>query len=543
MNKLLLIGILSICFFTKIKSDKDTFIKQDTTPKALAKKKADKFHKLLQSHYTKGDYEIYKAYCDSLLYTSEKHGFTKMTVLALTSQGIYYSNRGQTSTSIELYHQALEKCKLIPEDYRSKIIVLVNMGNIYNHIGSFEKAIEQMEQVLYLLDTKENSDNVRAACLIALANSYSELKDYENSIKYSEKSRKIGEAINNNNVVATSINNISDAYISLKQYTKAEEYIKEGLDSPKLLDNPKSKSWLLLNAGIVKYHLKELDTSLFYLKKCEVLTGEKKLLQIKMYAHEYLAKVLEEKKEYEASVKEQKKHLALRKTIYNDEKKASNVELSKEIVSSNEELEDATKKNNIMAFLLAGLLFFLGTITYVYIKRKKTLDLEQKTLRKQYKALQQEFLNYKVDSNTSSQNTIETNVESQLKPYKNSSLTKEKREELKNKILTFMKEEKPFLNPELTQSSFSLKLDISSHHFSEVLYYKMEQNFYNFINSYRVLEAQKLIQNPDYDTSKIIAIAFDSGFKSKTSFNRAFKNHTGMTPSEYRKSIKRVPLT
>ena len=45
------------------------------------------------------------------------------------------------------------------------------------------------------------------------------------------------------------------------------------------------------------------------------------------------------------------------------------------------------------------------------------------------------------------------------------------------------------------------------------------------------------MKKPEYKTAKIIAIAFDSGFKSKTTFNRVFKNYTGQTPSEYRKMV------
>uniref|UniRef100_UPI0025C5409B helix-turn-helix domain-containing protein n=1 Tax=Lacinutrix sp. TaxID=1937692 RepID=UPI0025C5409B len=68
-------------------------------------------------------------------------------------------------------------------------------------------------------------------------------------------------------------------------------------------------------------------------------------------------------------------------------------------------------------------------------------------------------------------------------------------------------------------------------------------NFYSFINSYRVLEVQNRIKNLKYKDSKIMAIAFDSGFNSKTSFNRAFKNHTGITPSEYRQNVKKLKVS
>ena len=60
-------------------------------------------------------------------------------------------------------------------------------------------------------------------------------------------------------------------------------------------------------------------------------------------------------------------------------------------------------------------------------------------------------------------------------------------------------------------------------------------NFFNYINGFRVEKAKELLSNSRKKKETLLAIAFDSGFNSKSSFNLIFKRSTGMTPSEYRK--------
>ncbi|WP_340198606.1 tetratricopeptide repeat protein [Ascidiimonas sp. W6] len=541
MNKLLLFIIFFSILITPTKTNSQADQKIDLE---TSKEKATYYLKRLQESYDDGAYVLHKKYSDSLLEVSKEYGLTKMHILALNNQAVYHNSRSERLEAIELYHEALKKCELIPEDFKSKIIVLVNMGNTYNSIGSYEKSIEYMERVLFLLDLHENSDNIRAAALTGLANNYAELEDFEKTIAYSQQVKAIGENIKSESIIASSSINLCNAYISLKKYKKALEVGEAALNLSIAKKPTKRRAWLLLNIGIANFHLNKLDKSLEYLQMCLNLAEEKNLLEIKMYAHEFLAKVYEQNQDFKASLREQKAYASARDIFYKDKKAASNTDLakqidlkSKKITESNEELEEATNLKNRIALFGGGIILFFGSLLYIYIRRKKKLALEKSKLQTQYLALQHDFKEYIDESSKSIPAKKNESSKSELKPYKNSSLTAKKRLELEKDILDFMKNEKPFLDPEMTQSDLAAKLNISSHHFSEVLHYNMEQNFYNFINSYRIMEAQKLIKNKDYEDAKIISIAFDAGFKSKTSFNRLFKNYTGMTPSEFRKKI------
>ena len=65
----------------------------------------------------------------------------------------------------------------------------------------------------------------------------------------------------------------------------------------------------------------------------------------------------------------------------------------------------------------------------------------------------------------------------------------------------------------------------------------MRQNFFDYVNNYRVEEFKKLVNDPAKKDDKLIFLAYDAGFNSKSTFNTAFKKFTGQTPSDYRNSL------
>jgi len=118
--------------------------------------------------------------------------------------------------------------------------------------------------------------------------------------------------------------------------------------------------------------------------------------------------------------------------------------------------------------------------------------------------------------------------------YEKSSLTDRQSREYLEKLLDLMKNEKPYLNCDLNMAELAESLGISAHHLSQVINDQLNQNFFELLNSYRIEEAKmKLIDATNENT--ILGIAFDAGFNNKASFNNAFKNITGSTPSAFRR--------
>jgi AraC-like DNA-binding protein len=110
-------------------------------------------------------------------------------------------------------------------------------------------------------------------------------------------------------------------------------------------------------------------------------------------------------------------------------------------------------------------------------------------------------------------------------------------QELISRLLDYMKEKKPYLDAELTLSSLAKDMNISRSQLSLLINEGIGDNFYDFINKYRVEEVKKLMIDPSVRNYNLLGIAIEAGFKSKSTFNLIFKRFTGLTPTEYRKNI------
>ena len=121
--------------------------------------------------------------------------------------------------------------------------------------------------------------------------------------------------------------------------------------------------------------------------------------------------------------------------------------------------------------------------------------------------------------------------------YQKSGLKPAQAEELMARLQRCMKDDKPYLDHRLTMNTLASKLDIHPNYLSQVINEQLEVNFYDFINKARLEEFLQLAQKPKSKNLTILALALDSGFSSKSSFNKFFKRTTGKTPSQYLKSI------
>jgi AraC-like DNA-binding protein/small neutral amino acid transporter SnatA (MarC family) len=106
-------------------------------------------------------------------------------------------------------------------------------------------------------------------------------------------------------------------------------------------------------------------------------------------------------------------------------------------------------------------------------------------------------------------------------------------EKWKSKIENIMQKDKLFLNSELTLSELSDKLNSHNSLISNVINTAFQKNFNDFVNEFRVNIFKEKINDPKLKHLTLLAIAFDCGFNSKSTFNRAVKKATGQMPSDF----------
>ena len=119
--------------------------------------------------------------------------------------------------------------------------------------------------------------------------------------------------------------------------------------------------------------------------------------------------------------------------------------------------------------------------------------------------------------------------------YTKSGPTEETINEYAKNLEDVMKQKKPFLDENLTLNTLAKHCGLGQTQLSQIINQYFQVNFYDFVNQYLVEEAKQKLISSDYDHLSVLGIAFDCGFKSKSSFNRYFKKYTGSSPSDFKK--------
>ena len=101
------------------------------------------------------------------------------------------------------------------------------------------------------------------------------------------------------------------------------------------------------------------------------------------------------------------------------------------------------------------------------------------------------------------------------------------------RIRRAMDVEKLYLNPTLTLTELAQHVALNPKIVSQVINAGIGKSFNDFVNDYRVDEVKQRLRTNDMTRLTLLGIAFESGFNSKTTFNRIFRQHTGQSPSEF----------
>ncbi|MBC8155306.1 MAG: helix-turn-helix transcriptional regulator [Bacteroidetes bacterium] len=121
--------------------------------------------------------------------------------------------------------------------------------------------------------------------------------------------------------------------------------------------------------------------------------------------------------------------------------------------------------------------------------------------------------------------------------YEKSSLSEEVEEAILQKLTRCMDDQKAYVQSDLSLPKLAGQLNTTPHHLSQLLNDRLEQSFFDMLASYRIREAQQLLQSPATANLKIDEIAERVGYNSPSAFHTAFKRLTGQTPAQFRGTV------
>ena len=169
---------------------------------------------------------------------------------------------------------------------------------------------------------------------------------------------------------------------------------------------------------------------------------------------------------------------------------------------------DLKKLIELTPFLYLSSIFFLA---YFSLQQREIFDFSQSELK--------ELSSLKTDKKENSKRVSDVRMA-----------------ELNEKLKTLIHSEKIYLENDLSLPKLAEKLAATSNETSFLINEMYQDNFYNFINKYRIEEAKTLLLSDRYSQLNILGIAFESGFNSKTTFNTTFKKYIGLSPTAFVKS-------
>ena len=134
----------------------------------------------------------------------------------------------------------------------------------------------------------------------------------------------------------------------------------------------------------------------------------------------------------------------------------------------------------------------------------------------------------------------ESGLETKGRPdkYKKARLPDTVLHDVKQRLLKVMTDQRPYLECELTLPQLAELVGCTTNHLSQVINEGVQKTFFDFVNFYRVEEVKRQLVDPEKTKLSILTLAMDAGFNSKSAFYSAFKKEVGVTPGQFRKSLK-----
>jgi len=204
-------------------------------------------------------------------------------------------------------------------------------------------------------------------------------------------------------------------------------------------------------------------------------------------------------------------------------------QLMRQEVSNTENINISWIKFFMAVFLVINIFFLLGLFVVIHFDYMMTLwkaagiVFSLSVFALGYKGILQREIFYTDETKSIDVPVVTT----QIKPD----------QLLIGRLVTYMTEKKSYLDSELTLSSLAKDINMSRSQLSQLINDGLGENFYDFVNKYRVEEVKRLMTDPQAKNFNLLGIALEAGFKSKSTFNLIFKRFTGLTPTEYRKNL------
>jgi len=491
--------------------------------------------------------------------------------------GNSYHLLGSYYTAIKFFRKSVSLIKRL-DDKSSLPIAYNGLGLAYKYLSNFDSAIFYYNAMLEI-DKQRGTAYDQAVDYGNIGALYFEWKQFDESFHFHKLALNIYLKEGNKNDLSVAYNNMGEVYKALGKYDSSLYYLNEALRIDQETGMVKNMANRYNNLGEVYFQLNEFDKSLQHFKKAleinqrngsrysvalnirniarvkqktgnseqaEKLFMESLEMAREINSQSLILSILESmadfyagKNEYAKAFKYHQMIDEIKDTLFKEKNQEllADLQTRHELNKKEEKISILNSENELhvkevqqyrtstvffaCALLVISILLFI--LVFQYRLRQKAY---KKLVQKNLELIESQKSNFNLETDE-----IEIGVNG-----KNIRYTNGNHSELSQKIKTYLKEEKPYLHPDLSVKDLAAELETNSHYISEVINRDFGNNFTGLINAYRVQEACRLLAEKNNHHLTIESIAREAGFNSKSAFNNAFKSVTGLTPSYYKKS-------
>lgn len=462
-------------------------------------------------------------------FEAEKNGSASASYLSNTYNliSIIYNDVGDQRKSVDYLIKSLKLSETIG-DWKSTSKNLINLAGHFLDFGALEKSEQYFQKAIEIYKTHNDLHGMGYA-LMNFGGNYFRRGEFGKALNIYREALESFHKINDERYLAFTYNNIGEAYLNLDEYDSAFVNVNKALIYGKNSDNKIALGCSYHSLGKIAQQNKNYNDAIknfeLSLEREYIGTTEENYLQ--------LANVYEILGENEKALKYIKLRTAIRDSIFNEETQKLVIDsgIKFETEATEKELDSAKSEKillenkfntskNVTFFLVVFGFVLIGSVTFYY--RNRTIGFIQKI---------------GLISGQGDKRRLKKIVHL-LEDQENSGNGKDRidektKSELLQKLNKLMENEKLFTNPEMSLSEIAKILETNTSYISHIVNQEYNLNFSNYINRFRIQEAKRIIQTDLNHIYTFEGIAKDSGFKSKSAFNNAFKKFCGKTPSEF----------
>jgi tetratricopeptide (TPR) repeat protein len=470
---------------------------------------------------------------------------------------MYYSGRGEQKKVMFYLIKSLDNATL-SNDSTQLMKVHNNLGIFYYDMVMYDSAITNLKKAISYVP-HENAFITYGNMFNNLGLVYHEKGDYKLALSFYEKALEIYMKEGDTRGIGIANGNLGRVYFDQGKNSEALKYMNICAVSSENEKDYANLAIILMNTAEVYEKMKDVENAVLYLNKSLAIAEENNFSEVVLRIYQMGANIYEDAGNYKEALYYQKQFklmndsiqgVDLKQEISDMKMKYETERKNQEIIVLNKEKEISQERSKMRGYWVIALIIgviVLASFMLFFLNQKIALTKANKELvRKNIEIafignpdipqeqisqlITTEYKEPEKEIEAEENGTLmEDDVIESKYPY--SKLTIDQKKELSELILHTMNTDKPYMDSEFTINKLAVSLDKSRTYISQVVNEYYHKNFKNFINEFRIKEACRiLVINKNYT---IEAIAREVGFKSKSSFNVAFKYYTGLTPTTF----------